>query len=970
MHNSTPLRSFNSAFRRVESSSVTKVSTKPARVAKFPLVNNANEKMFWEEFRDSKKVVPKIPKSSISQKIPLTESSSNLIPILTPNPPVVIESAEEASAILSSPLAQYMEPSQSPLLLPPKILSIADSLVTSRHADKILNRVKLDTRDIESNPFLSSIAVHRLAKLVGAKKAALSLVSSTESFRDLLEIIEAQLASPLPPRALANIFWAVNQLGVYDTLGWADRLIDQLEQALSSLPLDTIPSILYTLVTLDKRTKNLQEMVIQIAVARRSELPITDMISIGTSLARLQKLEKAFMIDLSDRVINSINSVPINDLVSVLWSITSLKVTDTRLMSKLVHVIGTRVSECSLRNIVDIVWSISKSLGVIRTDNSDIDELFRFTIAPVIRGKMMDCSVRELSTILWSYSSAQVFDSDFFHDIVLALVPKVSLMNAHDISSVLWSLGCVNYSHSDLMSCLKHAALKQKSNFSPLQLSRVIYGLGACGVCDKQVFGQLASCALERSHLLYTQNLVEILIGLNGGKCLGDLGAPFLKLLQTDRISGRDAVQILSVIGENKSSISLVDHDQLIKTLVEIVKDRFNTSGRWIPSGFDLVDLVHAIGNLRLEDPDLIEPVLLHLSSVYKSPSFSNELFIRFLDGLSKLCTSPKSQRMVAKLCLLRTKGISAAMESLTERLGEKLHLISHIGKIQIIDWFATVCYCDENVAKLIASFLDHDIRVLRASVGTEALLTLCVAGAQLGVETDWIMTVLDSISIDSIESTDDLVKYIWAKLAMGEGPEHISQDVLDRLCEVETIVNLSRAHQVALSLISSPAHEWCKTIVGKKPWFLEFKQSSRKNKPDSKSLSKLIDKYTSLVSFSLNQLEIKHSVNPVVVLNVYTVSIAIPNAKEPNVLIDVLSPEDVVSPGGDKWTGTRVLKGIHLANTPMVTIPIRDIQAAIESNSLNPFIADKIAPFVSRAKNRVEFIDSKSDIVDDLFRK
>jgi hypothetical protein len=91
--------------------------------------------------------------------------------------------------------------------------------------------------------------------------------------------------------------------------------------------------------------------------------------------------------------------------------------------------------------------------------------------------------------------------------------------------------------------------------------------------------------------------------------------------------------------------------------------------------------------------------------------------------------------------------------------------------------------------------------------------------------------------------------------------------------------------------------------------------------------------------------------------------------------MIDVLGPVDVVAPGGTKWTGSRVLKGIHLAQLgyPMVTLRLNDVQKAIEENSLKPFIADKLAPFIDKAKDRVSFKISATQeaqkLIDELLK-
>jgi hypothetical protein len=208
----------------------------------------------------------------------------------------------------------------------------------------------------------------------------------------------------------------------------------------------------------------------------------------------------------------------------------------------------------------------------------------------------------------------------------------------------------------------------------------------------------------------------------------------------------------------------------------------------------------------------------------------------------------------------------------------------------------------------------------------------------------------------------------------------------------------MERAKQVAFSMKSvhnlpERSKEWCEKILRVKPWFFH-PPKSLVSKSTSKSLVRHIDKYASLISHSLGQLGIGHSVNAVVVPNVYTVSCLINADREASptkntrkelaktngkVIVDVLGPSDVVAPLGTRWTGSRVLKGIHLAQmegTPVVTLRMIDVQKAIEENSLKPFIADRLAPHLEKARERVNFKKSvqpnddqrgASDLIDDL---
>jgi len=802
-----------------------------------------------------------------------------------------------------------------------------------------------------------------------------------------MEAVESAIPQ-MGPMALSNTFWAICRLGEWENLEWKSLLIDAMLKSISDFPSSQIASALYTIADIEKshggsnRLDQLKKSLVGITAEHIEEFKgVHDLISIATSFARLRICEQIVLSKLTEKISNQFNQISMNDISTVLWALTRSQTRCGDVIQKLVHSLESRVYECSLKNLTDIVWSLSK-LGAMTKEETC--ELYRFTLAPVIRGKIIDASVREISTIMWSYATAEVFDSDFFRDLSIALIPKIHEMNAHDISSVIWALGSVNFAYSDLVSGLKHVAFKNLNQFSPLQLSRVIYGLVSIGVRDSKIFSQFVHSAHQRMHLLYTQNIVEILLGLNHAGLVGEFGGEFLKSIesQTQRISGRDAVQLLVILGDNRSKISLVDNHELIQSLIEILSDRFNVSGRWIPSGFDLVDAIHACGCIGIADCELLEKILIHLSTVYKSPSFGNDLFLRFLDAVSTLSSmgDPVVKTLVRKLFLLRTNGIQSAMETLVERFGEQVENLTPTGAIEILDWFSNIGYFDVHVEKIFLTFSRSSFDVLRGAIGIEGLLHVCSASAELGgIESDWVNDVLDNVQVIDVNDDRGVLEYLWSRLALGEDPVYITPEWWERLNQIdvenlETHRLMEKAKQIALSASrAGVATTWSESVLKIKPWWIVGEKNPSRRRMKPKSLIRHIDKYSSFISMSLSELGIAHKVNAVVVPNVYTVTASLTG--ENSVHIDLVGPSDVIAPHGTKWTGTRILKGIHLAGKPVVTLRMLDVQRAIEENSLNPFLADKLAPFVGKAKKRVSFISSpqpaeksaSSNIIDDI---
>lgn len=984
-----------------------KVSVKPrqkqVKKNKFALsaFSPDNGQAFWEELRDNKRAV----KSTRFKSVPVIDTTLASPHDVTEDSltatrhetdiSIASEPVTEATlSVMRDPATRYLEPHQSLLEMNPQKLAVQEDLVRAKHAGDILvlvdaNRGRMDAVNLATG-------LHRVAKIT-AKKGPTNLQVIRNDFRttnligDLGDIVKS---SEIGPVWASNVLWALVKMDLVD-VAWLPALIEKMTVNIATMPLEQVGCNLYSIAELEKRNakishlEDLKELLIASAVSRRDEFSTPhQLVSVCTSLARLGRAERLLFKSMSDSVLSQINHMSVGDLTSVLWAFTTLRITDSLLYAKIQGLLesGGKISECSKRDLVDICWSLAKS----RTSASDesLSEFFKFTVAPVVRQHMMDYTVRELCTLVWSFATAEVIDPDFYNDLAHALLPKAQQMNAHDVSSVVWALSSVHYRHGDFFASLKHQALRLKSHFTPLQLSRVIYGLGAGNVSDKRVMTDLLDLASKKMHLLYTQNIVEILIGLNYANMLDEATCgPFWKALasQTSKISGRDAVQLLSVLGATQVAypeIAVVSRNKdLVSSLQEIISSRFNCSGRWIPSGYDVVDLVKGIADLRLTNIELLEKALVHLSRVYKSPSFSADLFLRFLDAVAALTPQSPQMTLVRKLALLKEEGIQTALEKLSEDLVGRTSSLDIAGASAILGMYAKIGFADRNVERLAETLTQAiDRETPLGNVATQVAVATCAALTELQLMPDWVFGTIERMPASAITEldSDSLIDLVWTRLALADDPTLVDTRILSAIGQSYVSLgkmpsNLFRAKQICHSFPNFSDTYWsefrndCLGIrpVGKSP----IGAKEKRRHAESKSIIRAIDKYSSLVSFSLSKLDIKHQHEYMAIPNLYSVTASV----GPSVCLDVIGADDVISPGGTRFSGSRILKNIHLAQAgwTLVNVPLRTVHSALESNSLVPVVADLIAPYNEKGKERVSLKKitnaSSQKLVDDI---
>ena len=923
---------------------------------------------FWEELRQSKPTVKqirgpprtKIPQSQIAQVLP---EASVLVPLeQSQNKVELVDIAVERS-----PMARYLEQGQDLLALrPDKVLALQE-IVKAKDATDVLIHIEDNANMMDA--LQVSAALHRVAKLVAKKGSSthIQVIKSDSRFLDLLESTGTFFESPnqqnLGPVFLSNVFWALVKLDIIPETLWGEKLIDSLLSSAAGIgeSMDLIGSNLYCIAELEKKKKStnasflrkigeFQNILIDSASSQAANVTnVHQLVSVCTSLARLNRVEVPLLNALSDSLLKNISAIPMDDLTSALWVFTALKVTNSALFSKVQQALEAgKGQECSKRNLVDICWSLAKS----RTSTSDesMTELFRFTLAPLIRNCLMDYSVRELCTILWSYASAEVVDFDFFNDVSHALAGKIDQMNAHDVSSTAWALGSVGYMHSEFFSSLKHQALMVKSQLSPLQLSRVIYGVCAGGVKDKHVLQELVGQAKNCMHALRMQNIMDILIGLQ--RVEFPLGwepmLPFLKTIanNTDKISGRDAVQLIGILGELEGLKAGISHDlDIFDKLETIVSERFNCAGRWIPNGFDLVDLLKGLADLDSTNTELTERVILHLSTVYKSPSFTVDLFLKFLHAISRLADSNDGQkRLLSKLLLLKERGIQTAMNILTEQL--LLACTSTVSldeAVEIIDMYAKIGYADDHVVRFTQDTADL---IIGAKIEPQNKVIFLRSLAQLQLLPDQAFALAEKLcnQVKDSDNIDVLMDYVWARLALADDPNLIPVEIFEKIADLyeqEDYVlpkNIFRAKQIGISCgemkVSSQFDRFVKDLS-------IFGPFSKKPKSGGvQRLTKFIDKYESYICHSLAHSGIKHQQKAPALF--YSVTASIGPSK---VCLDLVGVTDTVTPEGVRWNGEKILRNIHLAQAGwrVKNIRIRDVQKALDCKSLHSYISDLV---------------------------
>jgi hypothetical protein len=192
----------------------------------------------------------------------------------------------------------------------------------------------------------------------------------------------------------------------------------------------------------------------------------------------------------------------------------------------------------------------------------------------------------------------------------------------------------------------------------------------------------------------------------------------------------------------------------------------------------------------------------------------------------------------------------------------------------------------------------------------------------------------------------------------MAGDPEEVPDWLLERIgtaYEEWMPKDLFKAKQVALSFrgregVAESFQRFANDMLA-----VKLDRPKRKSLENaSKSLIRAIDKYESLICFSLGRLGVKYSQQFAVVPDCYTVTALIGE----KTAVDLVGAGDVVAPSGERWTGAKILKNIHLARDGwrLVNPTMRQIQTALEQNSLAPTVADLIAPYSERGAARSSF--------------
>jgi hypothetical protein len=926
--------------------------------------NNSTETAFWESMRES--------------MAPMNQSNTKNSCI---RPTTTLDGTVRHAASVCE-----LTESQRAHDLHPAVLSSLNDIQASKRVSDILVALEMSPRQSDA---VTSESLYCISKLCSRdrNKNRLQSIIVDHRFKALVGELGSRI-DIMAPDELCKVFWSLVKLKIFHETSWAIDLLKTITTTdTTKLSLESTRFALLALADIQKtsRATSNRNLIFEISrltnaclgkvVSNIHSIPSTELISITTSLARLGRNEPVVMKTIADRIVNRIDTVSTEDLTSILWSFTTLKVVDSVLYSKIQGMLESRAPiDCSRRNLVELVWALAK--GKPSTADGSLSELFKFTFAPLMRNHMLDMSVRELCTVLWSFATAEVVDMDFYNDVAHGLIPLVKEMNAHDVSSVVWGLAGVNYSHGDLFKSLRRQAVLLLHEFSPLQLSRVVYGLGVAGV---NVDAFVEAC-IARMHLLYTQNIVEILIGISSGTEQGlELTEPFLETLeiQAKNISGRDAVQILKILGSLGYQNAFGRHKSLIDALEDIVRRRFNCSGRWIPNGYDVCDMVEAISRLRISDPDIIEPVLLHLGTVYKSPSFTAELFLKFLMAVSCFERDSAAFYSLKKLLLLREKGIQVAFSALSESLVERIMSSSNSSLDTVLDilaMYGKIGFADDSIVRLAELIQDNSDKIPEISISKQVSLVKTLAQLQLLPDfafqmaqiacNKWLDSHIDSQSLDCVY---DL---IWARLALGDDPSAIPPQMLERMTTEGIYNNLNRAKQLYMSLskyVEGPLAQEISTTI------LSTRRKEKSAIVDPKDrLSSSIDKYESLISFALSELGVKHRQRPYAIRNVYKVTATLDECEK--VCLDLLLPTEVVSPGTAKWSGESFLKKLHLLNDgwTVISVTIPQVQKALEAGSLKAVVADLIAPYHKKGQARVSFkpIPGAEHLVESLLRR
>ena len=246
----------------------------------------------------------------------------------------------------------------------------------------------------------AATAVHRLGRLVSPpSRASLSLDS-----RFVLLLQAAQAAVPLlDAQGASNMLWGLTRLE--QPPQWLPELLLRCSQLSPQLSPHQVATCLYCLSLIPGGLSSPEGRALYgallgaaLRVSPQLQRPL-DLTCICCSLSRLKVREAPLWGALVVRAKGLLQQLSVSELASVSWAFAAAGVVDKGLFAAVQRRVETEGDTCSSGDLVQFAWAFSRAL-------KDPQDLFDYTLTPLIRSCLPNLNARQLATLASAYAQA------------------------------------------------------------------------------------------------------------------------------------------------------------------------------------------------------------------------------------------------------------------------------------------------------------------------------------------------------------------------------------------------------------------------------------------------------------------------------------------------------------------------------------------------------------------------------------
>ncbi|SIO73660.1 conserved Plasmodium protein, unknown function [Babesia microti strain RI] len=852
-------------------------------------------------------------------------------------------------------------------------LVIQQKLQKSRSSSDILEIYKENFTEI--NYVNAVTALHRIAK--NSKNHERYTLSNDPTMNKLLDHIYSFIPQ-MDQQSITNTLWALTRLEIRPN--WISNLFLKLIPLANKLTPSELSMSLYCVAKFNSSSKKrlvtnqinkstaytIKDTLLTISRQRIEEfkMPI-ELTCIATSFARLNVRDSHVFRYIADKSLQlfEMNKLDVEHICSLIWSFARVNIVNTSLLGHFCKFIEKNADKCALRDLVNLCWSLSKL-------NYTPNELFIYTMSPMLRTFIRDMNSRDVSIIAWSYSNAGIQDNELFKDLSLKIAANVNDLSAQDIAALINCFSHMSMNDKSLFRSLFSRAyiLATGKHFTPVQIKTILRGLANAELmAPNKLVDCLSSLAIDHKNS-FEIDLITVITSLS------KLGVDSMKyeplLFETEGIVHKmyveDCISLLNVfINEANQSNNFVGltGKRLILANAYLSQCCSRARNKYNFTTILAANLLNSMYKLNLSSPEL-----LHIIMKQIIPLINHSTIEEFCLLLGALSNTDYSDRAIIRTHIHRRP-------LLQNSLKEKFALLSNSNPIDassLTHAAIRIGYYDDVIDTLFEK-IELSNNALDIISSSQAIWAM----TQAGYKPSWSKRALETtlVSLNSASDDNDSIwRLLWCAIV-----HNVSSDLI--LPIAESITNdlpkdIFQAQQIALALVKTGladgkfVSDVCKQFYNdilaymRNDLYENFgvNRYARKSTRDDRKFKIRDINYDLWISECLIQLHIPHT-SLHVIENVYRISAAFPSH---GFILDVISFEDTLAPKNIAQASSTLRKSqLTLLGHLITRINLSDLYSAVADKTARMLIAKTISSFSWQAreflsfKNPNEFIPS-----------